>query len=310
MAKINFRSILVECGKNNCTNGNTICDIVDACWNDKVLDASEDWYNRFKNMMHNFTPQQVQKQIDNANAGNKWFGNIVKIPTKYTKSIKSVRKTKSTAIASNNNSVTNTSANTTRKTKSASSNSSNTYNLRTVLTLCGQNNVTKGNLVKSILKKMVSDNKLSQDDYDWFNQSFTSDNRIAKVIENTVSGKTTWGNKPIQEFKDFNKYLPLSTTISNAVADNNSIVVNLNNRSVIAALAKKNKCDDALEVATVLSKFGKAGFKNVDYKTIPNLVSMNESQIKKLGNEAVKGTGIFKGEKLIKDDILNKIDED
>lgn len=297
MNKINFRSILVECGKRNCTNSNTICNVVDACWKDKNLDATEYWYNHFKDIIHIMTPDQISIQIGKANSGPKpWKGEIEKVPAKYTKLIgKIVRNTKKSVV---------TKAVTTAANNATSGNNDNYYNLKTIVTLCGQSGISGYKNVSNMLKRMVADNKVKQENYDWFTTTFNSDDKVNRIITRTLSGDTKWGSQELQDFKDFSNYIPFDNAIKVAT---DSIKDKLNNRSIIIALTNKGKCDDALSVVSVLTDFDNAGFKKVNFKTIPNLLHMNESQLKDMSKEAIDGTGPFKGEELIKDDILNKL---
>jgi len=281
----------------NCTDLNKFKSVIDSMWNDKALNMSQDWYeNKLPKVIKD--EASLIKNIEATVAGaNGWAKNKQDfIDTKYVDMITNVPKP-------------------TRKTKSDSNVSPSQIavtvhhtapgkiSLRTVLTYFGNEQIFESAVVLPQIKKMEDDGVISSGSYDFIsNGPGKTAPQFAATVKNCLEGKA-WQSQPLQDFPNFSKYIPAK--YKPAYIMNHSATKTTNNvRTIIATLYKKGECNDALKVAGILADLKKAGFVNMDFNLIPGLVNMTESELQKLGESAVKGTGLFKDQKIVKDKAL------
>lgn len=289
--------VFIAFNNANCKDLNLFRTVLDAMWNDKSLEMSQDWYE-------NKLPKVIKddasfiKNMDATIAGTNGFARYKKdfIDTKYINMITNTSKpTRKTKPASN--------VNTQQVTATVHHTAPGKISLRTVLTCFGNEQIFESAAVLPQIKKMEDDGVISSGSYDFIsNGPGKTAPQFAATVKNCLEGKA-WQSQPLQAFPDFSKYIPAKYRA--AYVKNHSTTKNTNNvRTIIATLYKKDECKDALKIAGILADLKKAGFVNMDYNLIPGLVNMTESDLQKLGESAVKGTGLFKDQKIVKDKEL------
>lgn len=283
----------------NCTDLSKFKSVIESMWNDKALNMSQDWYeNKLPKVIKD--EESLIKNIEATVAGsNGWAKNKQDfIDTKYVDMItaantaKPTRKTKSTS-----------NVNTPQVAATVRHTAPGKISLRTVLTYFGNEQIFTSADVLPQIKKMEDDGVISSGSYDFIsNGPGKTAPQFAATVKNCLAGKA-WQSQPLQDFPNFSNYIPAK--YRPAYIMNHSTTKTTNNvRTIIAALYKKGKCNDALKIAGVLSDLKSAGFTNMDYNLIPGLVNMTESELQKLGESAIKGTGLFKDQKIVKDKVL------
>ena len=288
----------------NCTDLNKFKSVLESMWNDKALNMSQDWYeNKLPKVIKN--EESLIKNIEATVAGtNGWAKNKQDfIDTKYVDMITATSVTNTANTAKPTRKTKKNTENTPTVNVTVSQDNSNKINLRTVLTYYGNEKMFDSKEILPQIKKMENDGVIKQGDYDFIaNGPGKTPQMFASTINKCLQG-TSWQGIPLQTFNEFSNYIPAKYKPTYIMNHSETKTTN-NVRTIIAALYKKGECNDALKVAGVLSDLKSAGFKNMDYNLIPGLVNMTESELQKLGESAVKGTGLFKDQKIVKDKVL------
>jgi len=289
--------VFIAFNNANCKDLSLFRTVLDAMWKDKSLEMSQDWYE-------NKLPKVIKddasfiKNMEATVAGTNGFARYKKnfIDTKYIDMITAAPKpTRKTKPASNPTPV--------QATATVHHTAPGKISLRTVLTCFGNEQIFESALVLPEIKKMEDDGVISSGSYDFIsNGPGKTQFQFAATVKNCLQG-TAWQSQPLQDFPEFSKYVPAKYKAM--YVKNHSTTKETNNvRTIIATLYKKDECKDALKIAGILADLKKAGFVNMDYNLIPGLVNMTESDLQKLGESAVKGTGLFKDQKMVKDKEL------